>query len=78
VGVAGHDDLEAGRCGVQVEFLEIVENENARMVRFYYSPFRQGFCPRAPIDVAAHCNHGRDLTQPVQNFEFSDVAGMDD
>jgi hypothetical protein len=78
VRVAAHDRLEPGRGGIEIERVHVMEHIDGGAAGLRHRGLGQRFRPRAPIDISAHRDYGRDGAQSVQYFRPANVAGVYD
>ena len=78
VRVSGHDDTEACCSGIDVYFLDVVENMDADTFQIQSKMKRDRGRPGAFVVVSPDGIHWRYRAQLFQNFGSAYVARMDD
>src|SRR5580704_8881333 len=72
------DDIDAGRHGVEVERLAVVQHVDRAAAQLHERRLRIRDRPLALVDVAPDRRHRRDLAQALDHLGAADVSGMDD
>ena len=76
--VAGDEHVNSAGYGIQLEFIDIVEDVDRDAARFKDLGFRQLARPRRFVDVPAYCRDGSNRRESWEDFGRADIAGVDD
>ena len=77
MAVAMDHNAESGGLGLEVKLGEVVQHVDQYAVRLDDFGKWQSACPWRGINVAADCRHRRDLREGFEDFNFPDVAGVE-
>jgi hypothetical protein len=76
--VAGNDHVNSAGYGIQLEFIDIVEDVDRTPAEPYHLGVGITFRPVAGIDIPSDRNHRRNLAESGDDVRPTDVAGVDD
>jgi len=76
--VAGNDHVNSTGYGIQLEFIDIVEDVDRAPAEPYHLGLGITFRPVAGIDISSDRNHRRNLAESGDDVQPTDVTGVDD
>ena len=76
--VAGNDDVDAVGSGIELEFMDVVQDVDRAPAEL--DRFGGGIAcrPIGGVDIPLDRNHGRDAAQAADDLRPTDVTGVDD
>jgi hypothetical protein len=75
--VAGNDHVNSAGCGIQLQFMEIVQDVHLAPTERYHFCVGIGFRPIPGIDVPSDRSHRRNPAQSGDDVQPTDVARVD-
>ena len=76
--VAGNDHVNSAGYGIQLNFIDIVEDVDRAPAEPYHLGVGITFRPVASINIPSDRNHRRNLAESGDDVRPTDVAGVDD
>ncbi len=76
--VAGDDDIDAARCGVEIELVNVVQDMDSASAECNGNGVRVGSRPGSCIDIPPDCRDRRNPTKAIDDVGTTDVAGVND
>src|SRR5882724_7635506 len=70
--------LHAGRYGVEVQLVQVMQNKDRDAFAFDQLVLRQLHRPGALVDIAAHGDYVSDGAQLIQNSRIANIPGVKD